>query len=179
MTGVRWWTAALLALAGCQKPVTGPSPGASAALPPQTVTLSGSLVEGVFTDALGDFAMRVPEGWEARPARAQDARRVTLDLQVPPVRIEVFRRPGASLGLPQHSTCTWRFSETELRPLFPATSEVTAAACTPAVFGGPDRLSWLVEVDGWQWELAALVGPSDLVAGLEAAEAVLATARWP
>ncbi len=179
MKGARYWSALSLIVGGCPKPVVGPTTSAAEASAPPSIALSGTLHEGVFTDALGDFAMRVPEGWEARSARAQDARRITLDLLAPPVRIEVFRRPGTNLGLPEHSTCSWRFSETRLRTLFPATGAVIAAACTPTVFGGPERLSWFVEVDGWQWELAALVGPADLVPGLEAAESVLATARWP
>lgn len=171
--------AASLVLWACRKPAVETAPEAGERPAAVAVARSGTVENGTFVDARGDFVMRVPDGWTVRTARAQDARRVTLDLADPPVRIEVFRRSGTDLGLPPHSTCEWRFAETQLRPLFRTVGDVTTASCTPTAFGAPERLSWIVQVDQWQWELAALVGPSDLVRGLEAAESVLSTVRWP
>lgn len=164
---------------GC-KPKAGPPPVAEDELvaTPLVVSYAGVVVSGVFQDRDGRFSIAVPDGWSARPGRDDTALRVTLHHAQTGTRVRVWRYPGEALQPRPREGCTWAFQDTGPYRSLRVPGPVGVATCHPDQMDDARDFAWLHASEGTTWSVEVSPPSARLLAGLDAGEAVIGTARW-
>jgi hypothetical protein len=167
----------LLLLIGCKK-AAPPAPQLEPALdrPPAP---AGTVVDGVFHDAVHGITVRLPPGWSAEAGAADGALRVRLDGRGSnPTRVEVWRFAGAELAPRPKEGCSWTFQD--LGPYFgiPGTEDLVLASCTPDAAGAPRVFAWVVARGGATWQFEVHAPWARMLDGHREGAAVLQTIRW-
>lgn len=173
------WCCILLSACGCRRRQEPPAPATAAtAIAPIPVVFAGVIVDGRFIDRDGRFSIAVPAGWTARPGVDGEALRLTLRHTASGAEVQVWRSAGEELAPQPRAGCTWLFQDQGPYRALRVAGPVGAATCIPESPADPRAFAWLHATDGFTWSLDVLPKSVLLLAGLDAGEAVLATARW-
>lgn len=173
------WCCILLSACGCRRlQELGAPATAETSVAPVPVVFAGVIVDGRFRDRDGRFSIDVPPGWTARPGVDGEPLRLTLRHAASGAVVEVRRSPGDDLTPRPRAGCTWLFEDEGPYRALRVAGPVGAATCLPDDPAGRRAFAWLYASDGSTWSLDVLPTSAQMLAGLDAGEAVLATARW-
>ena len=145
---------------------------------PDLSQVTGMVAGGLYMDGTLPFWIDVPAGWRARPGPGDGALRVALVHPATGARVTVHAWPDGPLRPRGEEGCAWTFEDRGDYAGLLVPGEVVVATCVPLDPEAPRVFAWLVERAGRAWQLDLRVPPEHLLAGLEAGEALLATARW-
>lgn len=138
---------------------------------------SGTLQDGVFTDAGGYFSLSIPEDWVVEHGSAFSDKVLKVTSPLNEYAVEIRQLPLQSTSPIPHQECIWAFVDDGLYRMNRIETQ-KMGTCYPINDSEMVIFVYLFQSQGYTWQLEGQVNPNYLVEGEHVTSNIISSIIW-